>query len=306
MKLKLLFSLAIVLLLGSGLKAQSPITEMETDSLNKYEMKLKKLSDSILDGSTQMIRIRAVTRYIPLFVKTLKFKGSFDYPFDSLIFMKKLVPPDRKFRLYSWAVKFDDGTYRYYAAIHMNRSDSLKIIPLRDYSDKLDTTLDSVVLTKDTWLGALYYQIIQTTYKKNTYYTLLGWDGNNNFSMKKVIEVLTFSKSGVPQLGAFIFKINDKVKSRMIYEYGGNAEMLLNYLPEEGYITLDSLSPTRTDNEDQPWTYVPSGAYMYFIWKKGHWIQMSQDMFHDVKKPIKELKENDQIMEENKKKVEEK
>ena len=102
------------------------------DSLQKQEMKLKALSDTILDGTNQMARIHAVTKYIPLFVKTLKIPGSYNYPFDSLIFMKKLVPPDNKIRLYSWAVKFDDGTYRYYCALQMNRTDTFKLIPFRD------------------------------------------------------------------------------------------------------------------------------------------------------------------------------
>src|SRR5438105_3745736 len=86
------------------------------DSLHANELKLKDLGDTVVDGITQTRRIRALKKFIPLLVKTLKFPGSFDYPFDSLPFLKILQPEDHSFRLLNWALKYNDGSYRYYGA----------------------------------------------------------------------------------------------------------------------------------------------------------------------------------------------
>ena len=40
------------------------------------------------------------------------------------------------------------------------------------------------MLSENSWFGALYYKIIPVV-KNKTYYTLLGWDGNDMFSNKK-------------------------------------------------------------------------------------------------------------------------
>jgi len=58
------------------------------DSLKAYELKLKDLGDSVVDGVTQTRRILALKKFIPTLVKALKFPGSFYYPFDSLTFFE--------------------------------------------------------------------------------------------------------------------------------------------------------------------------------------------------------------------------
>jgi hypothetical protein len=270
---------------SSDLGSQTP----NLDSLHAYELRLKTLGDSMIDGKFQATRIQAVLKFIPLLVKTLKFPGSFDYPFDSLPYIKKLMPQDRAFRLYNWVLKYDDGSYRYYCALHMNRTDSFKLIPLRDYREKMDTTFETVVLNADEWLGAMYYDIITQKVKRKTYYTLLGWDGNQYASDKKLIEVLTFEK-GKPKFGAPIFDVNGKVKTRIIFEFSGNATMLLQYVPDYNMITFDHLVPPNPGGEGFLYTYVPDGTYDYFVFKKGKWI-WQEELFHNFKKPIKEAGE---------------
>jgi hypothetical protein len=295
-KLKYFFSIMLMLFVTAGAFAQKGKTgtteilqpDPNLDSLKKYELKLQAISDTVLDGTNEKVRINALKKLIPTLVKALKIPGSFDYPFDSLRFMKKLIPEDRSFALYNWVLKYDDGTFRYYGAVQMNNKDSLVLMPLRDYSEKLDTTLDEVVLPADMWFGALYYTIFQTKVKGQKYYMLLGWDGNNRFSDKKVIEVLSFDKkTKKPVFGAPIFDVDGKTKSRVIFEFAGDATMLLNYIPDHNIITFDNLVPPNPNMVGKFFTYVPDGSYDYFAFKKGKWVKQ-EELFGKFKKPIKE------------------
>jgi hypothetical protein len=274
-----------------GQKGKDPIQEysLSLDSLKKYELELQTLGDSMIDGAKQGERIKALVKYVPLLVKTLKFEGSFDYPFDSLKFMKMLRPEDRTFRIYNWALKYDDGSFRYYGAIQVNRKDSFKLIPLRDYREKYDTMLENITVTPERWIGALYYSIIPQKVKGKTYYTLLGWDGDQYISDKKLIDVLHFEKDKAI-FGAPIFDVKGKIKNRIIFQFSGDATMLLQYVPDHKMITFDKLVPPNQWGEGMFYTYVPDGTYDYFLWKKGKWV-FEEELFDTFKKPIKEAGE---------------
>lgn len=286
--------LTYILFFLFGLKAiAQPKPEMNTanlDTLRAYEMRLKALSDSLLDGSKPRIRAEAHRKFIPLLKKALKVPGSFDYPFDSLVFMKKLVPEDRSFRMFNWTLKFEDGTFHYVAAIQMNTKDSLKLIPLYDKSAKMDTSLDEAILDPEHWFGALYYTIFDCKVKGKKYYMLIGWNGFNQYSDEKVIEVLSFDKNGKVQLGAPIFEREGKIKTRVVFTYGGDATMLLNYLPDQKIISFDHLVPASPASAGKTFLYVPDGTYDYFVLKKGKW-KYQDDLFEHVKGNIKEAGE---------------
>lgn len=249
---------------------------METDSLVKYEKILKSLGDSIRDGCNEFVRLDALTDFIPVFVKTLKFKGSYHYPFDSLNFMYRLNAPDKSFRLFNWVLKFDDGTYRYYGAVQLNSDDELKLIPLYDKSNKIEfDMLEDTVLTNESWYGVQYYEMFSTRYKRQNYYVLLGWDGNNSVSHKKIIEVMYF-KDGKVYFGAPFFRtVKDKktiTKYRKVIQYSANAVVTLKYHPEKKLIVFDHLVPPNPKSEGKLWLYIPDGDYDYYKIKKGKFI----------------------------------
>ena len=259
------------------------------DSLRKYEMVLKAFSDTILDSKQQINRIIATVNFIPTFVHALKFPGSFDYPFDSLRFMHKLEPEDKSFRLYNWLLKYNDGSCRYYGAIQMNTgNDSLKLIPLRDYSAKMDTNVQTVILDKDHWYGALYYDIFTMKLHKKNYYFLLGWRAETPISNAKEIDVMSFDE-GRLVFGAPLFvDSTKKIKDRYTFQFRLDATMLLNYIPEQQLITFDHLVPPNPQAEGRFFTYAPDGTYDYFAWKHGKWVLQEKELFEGRKKPIKE------------------
>jgi hypothetical protein len=275
---------------GQKLGNPEMLTPANREMIHSYELQLKSIGDSMLDGHRPKVRTESYRAFVPLLKKALRVPGSFYYPFDSLKFMKKLVPEDQSFRLLNWLIKFDDGTYHYVGAIQMNTADSLRLIPLSDQSAKLDSNVENTVLEPKEWFGALYYTIIQSKLKGKKYYLLLGWNGADIISDKKVIEVLSFDNKGKPKFGAPIFEQSGKMKHRIVFTFTGSATMLLNYLPEYRAISFDHLAATKPELEGKPWTYVPDGSYDYFQEKKGKWI-FREDLFESIKGPIKEAGE---------------
>jgi hypothetical protein len=285
--MKKYFFLSLSLLIVSTLFSQKDEYNPYMDSLVKYEKKLKALGDSIVDGKNQFVRLDAVTDFIPMFVKALKFPGSYEYPFSDLVFMKKIQAPDNTFRIYNWTLKFDDRTFRYYGAIHMNNPDKLKLIPLYDKSDSIPyETLEDTVLTNENWYGLQYYEITMTRKKRVNYYILIGWDGAVSKGYQKFIEIMYFDKEGMPVFGAPIIKDKDskKLKVRKMFQYNMTAFFTLKVVPEKNVIAFDNLVPPDERSQGKLWLYVPDGNYDYFQVKKGK-LTFKTDLFKHVKMP---------------------
>ena len=57
-------------------------------------------------------------------------------------------------------------------------------------SNTLNEHNNNKKLNYKNWYGCLYYDIIPIKVGKEKYYTLLGWDGNNKNTTKKIIDVV--------------------------------------------------------------------------------------------------------------------
>ena len=137
------------------------------------------------------VRLAASQEFIPELVKALKTPNSFHYPFDSLKNVSIIKPADNSFRIFTWTVPLlVSSTYRYYGAIQMN-SEELKLVGLEDKSANAGSVEDKV-LTPSEWFGSLYYNVKQVAHGSKKYYMLFGWDGNNERSDMKVLDVLHF------------------------------------------------------------------------------------------------------------------
>jgi hypothetical protein len=271
---------------------QEPYTQFY-DSLQKYEHLMKCLGDSILDGTNEFVRMDALTDFIPMFVKTLKIPGSYNYPFDSLHFLYKLVAPDNAFRLYSWTLKFDNRTFRYYGAIHFNNPEKLNLIPLYDKSDSVEfQNLEDTVLTNEEWYGMQYYDIGMFVSKRKKYYFLLGWDGGTSAGYYKFIELLSF-ENGKPVFGAPLIKEGKQVKSRKVFQYNKTAFFTLKYIPEKKVIAFDNLVSPNENSTGKLWLYIPDGSYDYFQVKGGKLV-FKKGLFEHVKMPDDGLNMNKQ------------
>jgi hypothetical protein len=118
----------------------------------------------------------------------------------------------------------------------------------------------------------LYNRIIVKKNGSKTYYTLLGWDGNDKFSQKKIIDVLTFDQNGAPRFGADIFNFGKRYPKRVIFEYSVTCKtMPVRYSAKKDTIIFGHLAPMQPQLAGQFQYYCCDLSYDGFGWKKGKW-----------------------------------
>lgn len=237
--------------------------------LQVYEDSLKVLGGKFINDDNDMERKNANYAFIKMLVSALKIPNSFLYPFDSVKSVSIINSPDNRFRIISWPIVNEDGSYRFYGTIQINTGGNLKMFPLNDYSPSMKSPEDSVGDNKK-WFGAEYYRIVPV-YTPKLYYVLLGWKGNTVKSTKKVIDVLSF-KDDKPVLGMPVFDGNGKPRNRVVFEYTRQASMLLRYVPDQNLIVFDHLSPPDPKLKDQRDTYGPDLTYDGYKLKNGKWV----------------------------------
>jgi hypothetical protein len=271
--------IVIVLMAFAGNISAQHITPQDWKLLRKKEDSLKQYAIKIIQDTLSAERLKADSIFTRMFVRALKTPHSFSYPFDSLITISKLCPPDSSFRIYTWQLVINEGVTRQHGAIQMRTSDgSLQLFPLIDKSDVTRNTSDTIGNNKG-WIGAVYYSIITKKSGLATYYTLLGYDENRSLSTKKIIEILTFSNDE-PVFGNRIFSYEeDSVfkpsRSRYVMEFKKGAGARLTYDKELDLIIAEHLF-SETNEPEKKWTYIPDGDYEAFKWKNGKWIHVEK------------------------------
>ncbi|MDF1675399.1 MAG: hypothetical protein P1U44_06740 [Vicingaceae bacterium] len=229
-------TLLIVLLPFLGVTQELPgLFSSEIDSLNKY-------GKEIIESSTDEQKAAANTKFKAVLEEVLTNNASFDADFSKV--EKISVLKAHQLKIYNWTLPHTDGTYTYFAFTQFKTADKKVIVTeLVDKSAELDK-LETKTFTPNTWFGALYYEIIYDKKIGEDYYTVLGWDGNNLMTNKKVIDVIVVDNKGNIKLGAPIFKMEKRTQRRVIFEYSKNASMSLKYHPKQQQIIFDFLVPS--------------------------------------------------------------
>ena len=208
----------------------------------------------------------------------LRKKSAVRFSFSKVKSLTILTPSDSTFRLFNWNVPKSDGTHKYEAIILKKISGSkTKIIQLKQMSGILDKESMSTITTTDTnWIGAQYYNLIEKKTPFQSYYTLLAWDGNDLMTNKKHIEVLWFDGQGNPRFGAPIFKTNRETYSRIVFEFGGQNAMRLQYEDDLDRISFDHLSPPNNTLDGIFEYYGADFTYDCYQWDKNAWVKINE------------------------------
>jgi hypothetical protein len=276
-------SFLIAVLFSQILFAQSAI-QPDRKFLENKEDSLKSIALQIIQGRNAEDRFKADSLFTKMFVRALKTKGSFNYPFDSLITISKLTSPDKLFKIFTWQLVVNDNVVRQHGAIQMNTSDgSLQLFPLIDKAGSIKNVSDTIA-NNFGWVGAVYYKIIEKKAFGKNFYTLLGFDENNLSSDRKIIEVLTFDE-GKPIFGGGYFSfpdnsINKRGFARYIMEYKKNASPRLTYDPDLDMIIYEHMI-SETGEPNKKYTYVGDGDYEGLKWVDGKWVHI-QKVFSQV------------------------
>lgn len=272
-------------------------------AISAREDAMKQYAYDIVNGREASDRFRADSIFTRMLVGALKEKHSFFYPFDSLQTISRLYAPDSSFRIFTWQLVKDETTFRRHGAIQMNTADgSLVLYPLLDKTSLIQD-IQNAVTNNEEWVGAIYYKIIQTSYRGKNVYTLLGYDENSFRSTKKRIEVLTFDQNRKPVFGGAFFSferdtIPKPAQSRFSIEYKKDGNASIKYDDELGIIIFDHLI-SENNQPSKKYTYIPDGDYEGFKWENGRWVHIEkvftfklQDGQAPVERPVHENKLN--------------
>lgn len=252
--------------------------------IQEYEDTLKIMAFGILNGNTEANRYEANQAFTSTLKEVLLYEKSFKYNFDSLNSISRSYSPDKSFRIFNWFIRKDNREYEYFCIIHYyNQSKKeYEIIQLKDNSNNIRRA-EEKTLNKENWYGAYYYDIIYEKNNNRQYYILLGKDFNNEYSTKKIIDVIFFSK-GVPKFGIPIFYNGEEKRYRIIIEYNAKTSISLRYDKKNRQIIFDHLVPFKKELKGLHEYYVPDGTFDSYKYDKIKWeLQKNIDVRNNIK-----------------------
>lgn len=225
---------------------------------------LARLGYAMYNEPSEPERLAANFTFVKTLVSALQVPYSYSFAFDSLNMVSMLKGSDDKFRIFSWHIQLNDGSYLYYGTVQLNTPDGkLRMYPLLDKTYEIESPETAITSATD-WYGAQYYRLVPF----GDDYLLLGWKGHTSAMTQKVIEVLQVTEDGV-RLGKAVFESEDTWQNaRMIYRYNRQASMHLDYDSDEHQIVLDHLAPPEARYEGQYEQYGPDMSYD--AWKVEH------------------------------------
>ncbi|MFO8087357.1 MAG: hypothetical protein R6T91_06055 [Bacteroidales bacterium] len=239
MKKHLKWMLALLMLLVvSSLSAQHASNR---DSVfQQRQDSLIRLRRAMLQADEQFVRFNLNEKLIDYWMETLRMEGAERFAFNAIDSMYLVQSPDRKLRIVTWHLLNDDFTYDYFgiAQTYSARHKTYVVFELKDKADRLPHP-EYEMLRNGDWFGAIYFDIIQVQKSKNflqdifgtgrTYYTLLGWNGNDFKTDIKLIDVAYLQSNGDIVMGYPLFRTQDHRLRRIIFEYADRYPMTMNY-----------------------------------------------------------------------------
>jgi hypothetical protein len=200
---------------------------------------------------------------------TLKLEGAFDYPFDSLKTVGKISSEDKKIRVFTWNIILADGYTGYFGFIMHKPGKDVVLHSLKD-SDSASADPFNAVYDGKNWCGSLIYDIIDVKISGETLYTLLTYDPADLFIKRKMVDILWF-RDGLPVFGMPVFRYQNRIQNRMIFEYSAKVQMSLTYNEDKHMIVFDHLVPTNQSLTGKYQYYVPDLSFNGLKLEKGIW-----------------------------------
>ncbi|MDR2868114.1 MAG: hypothetical protein LBV46_01050 [Bacteroidales bacterium] len=222
---------------------QSLFSQKNSD-FKSWQNSLQHLRDEVMQAPNEVERMSLNEEFMSFLEEVLLAKNSYNYTWDSVRNFSVVASPDGEFKLFTWYILKDDYSYENFGFIQKRNSNRMKdvLFPLYDKRSGIDYP-QSYIGDINRWYGAVYYKIIPVVVNKTkTYYTLLGWNGNNLFTNQKIIEVLSFKNNTeqTPIFGANVFlKYSTSRVSRIIIEYSKEAMLSLKYEKQSYLIKTD-------------------------------------------------------------------
>jgi hypothetical protein len=264
----LLFSISIV-----------GVSQGNIDKIKELELELVAKLNEARQFKTLKEQHQPVQEFEELLRKMMAYDETFTYEFEELgKLISTIKSPDGAFRIFNWNMEHGDYKEHKYYCLMMKKdpkTGEFIIIELFDHSSDYEYGAEFKALTEKKWFGCLYYDIIPVKKGLKTQYTLLGWDGNDMLSNKKIIETMKFHKKDRLKFGEAMFKSDEeKTKRRVIFEYNEQSVMSLRYQSTKKVCMLifDHLSPTAPNLEGMHEWYVTDLSFDAYVLENGKWV----------------------------------
>lgn len=265
-----------------------PISSYGQDkTLDQYEQELNEISPILLNGKNELERFSANEKFVEIWDLILDDPKSLKHKFESIKNFPIITSKDKKLRIINWIVALDNNTYQYHGIVqYFNSSNKYQVSRLIPLSGEMKN-VESIKLENNNWYGALYYQMEEIKRGNKKYYVLLGWNGNDERSNIKVIDVLSVKKDLV--FGAPIFRVDKKRLNRYIIEYKEDASASIKFKKKEDRIVLSNLIPLNDGMEGLYDYYVPDGSINAFELSNGS-FKLKRDVENTEKVNIPKIR----------------
>ncbi|MDW8133469.1 MAG: hypothetical protein RMJ66_00225 [Bacteroidia bacterium] len=226
-------------------------------SLPEIERRLAHLGQIILHHDSLPLKDSLNRLFLQLWHEVFSHPEAFGYPFDSVVTVSDLCPPDSAFRIITWQiVDFSHRRHRYYGILvrrwreHKKAPWKVRVFELKALPNILEQEdIERCTLSPTEWVGALYYHPRYSTHgvlrytstalvprgtkrvrESMVYYVLLGWNGYDHKRNFKVIETVFFDPKNPSQayFGVPIIYAGAVPKMRLLLEYAETTPLSLN------------------------------------------------------------------------------
>jgi hypothetical protein len=244
----------------------------------QQEQRLSPLSRQFISGKTDAVRRAAALKVYEELGAALASPNSWNYPFDSLrqAAVSVIAASDGLCRLFTWNLILKDGKHLYFGYVQYKIKKEWKLESLLDTARNKIPDLEYAETDASRWPGALYYTIEPFRFKKRNYYLLLGYDGADARTNRKILDVLNLNQGDGVLFGLPVFRRKEgdfEPKLRWVTEAAEQAVISFRYEPARNIIVLSELAKAFENSPDDPSFMVPSGDYHYFSRdNKGYWV----------------------------------
>lgn len=256
-------------------------------SIDRYSWRLAALGYDMVECRQDKDRDSCLHLFNLNMDSLISMPGSYAHRFDSVKNVRILDAPDHKFRLLTWGFRHPKDSFSFFGILQY-ADETREPVYLSDSAHQLGNSDSTSMLElgPDEWFGALYYQIEKITYKRESYYLLLGWNGNTQKTDRKILDVLYWNEADEPRFGLPIFDMVNKMpyQNRVIWEYKNGANMALKIEAKKKLITFEHIEPDDPRAKGIYTLYLPDGTYDFFKYKKGIWIKKSM-LYDHYKNP---------------------
>ncbi len=249
----------------------------EGDSLATYRAQLDAAGHLLLKSRTAELRQEAFDTLEQVLMRALSQPHSFSYDWTGIHGLSVQQAPDEQWKIFTWQHYINDSTY-HYGGILQTREQAQQPLVLRDRAQQLGLELE-YELRPDQWYGAVYYAVHPFELPSGRQaWLLFGYDVDGYYHRRKLVDVLTFDRSGKPYFGSEVFLGRDEQPdysfSRLILEYRVDARVGLRYDEQLGGIAMDHLVVGPPVQRGGPPSYIPDGSYDGYVYdaEAGKWV----------------------------------